>query len=340
MSIFRIFVAFGLVGACVVGTVGCSGGGDGGGGDQFLQGVAGLPPVPNVDITVANAQAIAATVVRAVDQALDVETKIGGQLFPSLPSAPDLLSRNSKFELFATLEGNMGSVTDTCAVSGTVTVSAPSYNNTSLSPGDKFDLVFGACDDGDGYALDGHFSLMVRTVDGDPRTDVFRLIYEVLPLMTLTVASGVENYTARGSFWLHWDSLAFPEIVLTSTPDFKGLNLSSQADVYTLSFAWQALTLNADTSVSATRLETTGMLEANLESAFLGGAISYEIIVPLQAPDGQDPESGEIFISESDQAGSIRIVIESSTSVRLDIDSDGDGIVDDFQYTTWAALQG
>jgi hypothetical protein len=38
--------------------------------------------------------------------------------------------------------------------------------------------------------------------------------------------------------------------------------------------------------------------------------------------------------------GTVRIVIESSTSVRLKIDADSDGVVDDYQYTTWAALQG
>jgi hypothetical protein len=38
--------------------------------------------------------------------------------------------------------------------------------------------------------------------------------------------------------------------------------------------------------------------------------------------------------------GAIRIVIESSASVRLEIDADGDGTVDDYQYTTWPALRG
>jgi hypothetical protein len=99
----------------------------------------------------------------------------------------------------------------------------------------------------------------------------------------------------------------------------------------------QSLTVNADISISTTLGEAR---ESLMESAFLGGYISYEIIVPLQAPDGQDPESGEILVSEGVGNGTIRIVIESSTIVRLDIDPDGDGTVDDIQFTTWAALQG
>jgi hypothetical protein len=122
---------------------------------------------------------------------------------------------------------------------------------------------------------------------------------------------------------------------------YAGLQLSSQADVYSLEHGDQSLTVNAGISVSTTlRVATQEPFEMLLESAFLGGAIYYETIVPLRAPDGQHPESGEILISEYDKNGSIRIMIESSDIVRLDIDSDGDGIVDDFQYTTWAALQG
>jgi len=290
-----------------------------------------------VDITIANAQDVSATVVRVDDQAFDFATKIGGQVFPSPPAAPDLLSSNSKFELYATVAATGGPVTDTCAVSGTVTVSGqPENDPVSLSAGDVFDLVFDTCDDGDGYTLDGSFSLIVQYLVGDPRTDVFQLGYEVQD-MALTVASGMDNYAASvsGGFVLDWYSVAFPEIVLTTSLGYLDtLQLSSQAGVYSSS-GRRSLTVNADISVSTTLREAR---EPLLESTFFGGHIFYETIVPLQAPDGQDPQSGEIFVGGIKE--SIRIVIESSDIVRLDIDLDGDSIVDDIQYTTWAALQG
>jgi hypothetical protein len=58
--------------------------------------------------------------------------------------------------------------------------------------------------------------------------------------------------------------------------------------------------------------------------------------VPLQTTDDKGPGSGEILITGD---GTIRIVIESATSVGLEIDADGDGTVDDYQYTTRAALR-
>jgi hypothetical protein len=223
-------------------------------------------------------------------------------------------------------------------VSGTVTVSGPSgtAGNDPLTLEDnKYDFVFDACDDGDGYNIDGAFSLWVDEVNGDPRTDVFRLLYSV-SYMDLTVASGVETYTAEDDvFIIEWDSLAFPVIALSNMPVY--LRLSSQEDVYSWTYGEQSLTMNADISIPATLGEVRKSL---VDSASLGGYLSYQTIVPLQAPDGQDPESGEILVSEYLGNGTIRIVIESSDTVRLDIDADGDGSVDDFQYTTWTALRG
>ncbi len=348
MRILRVLLALTLVVAGVVSTIGSGAGGNSvdeiveemGGPGSF----AGLPDtsppdIAWVDITVANAQDVSATVVGAADRFSDVAAVIGAQIFPSPPSAPDLLSSNSKFELFATVAATGEPVTETCAVSGSVIVSGhPDNDSVSLSPADYFTLVFDACDDGNGYTLDGSFSLYVGELVGDPRSDLFRLRY-ALRDMTLTIASDADNYTASNGIWLSFDSLSFPVIVLTSD-DPDSLQLSYQADVY--SWHWwylgsQSLVINADTAISATLSEAKKTV---VESAFLSGSISYETIVPLQSPDGQNLESGEILVDGDEGNGTIRIVIESSASVRLDIDSDGDGIVDDIQYTTWAALLG
>ncbi|KPK48849.1 MAG: hypothetical protein AMS22_14645 [Thiotrichales bacterium SG8_50] len=341
MKLLRLFVEFSLVLAGVVSTVGCSRNDD-----PVFEGLFGPPQVPQpappppdwVDITVVNGQDVAAAVVRAVSQEFAITSKIAGQVFPNPPAAPDLFTHNSKFELFATMAMTGTPATEPCAMSGTVTVSGPfgAAGNDPLTLEDnKYDLVFDACDDGDGYNIDGAFSIIVDEVNGDPRTDVFRLLYSV-SYMDLTVASGVETYTAEDDvFIIEWDSLAFPVIALSNMPVY--LRLSSQADVYSWTYGEQSLTMNADNSIPATLGEVRKSL---VDSASLGGYLSYETIVPLQAPDGQDPHSGEILVSEYLGNGTIRIVIESSDTVRLDIDADGDGSVDDFQYTTWTALRG
>ena len=49
----------------------------------------------------------------------------------------------------------------------------PTKDPVSVSVGDSFNILFDSCDDGDGYTIDGSFSLEVLSQDGDPRTDVF-----------------------------------------------------------------------------------------------------------------------------------------------------------------------
>jgi hypothetical protein len=332
MRIFRVLLAFSLVVIGVACIVGSGGGGGSSGKVEFPSGCCGAGPTADVDITIANAQDVSATVVRAINRVFDLATKVGGQIFPSPPGAPDLLSSNSNFELFSEVAN--GDVTKPCVVNGTVTVTGfPDNNPVSLSVGDVFHLMFEVCDNGDGYNFNGSFLLHVRELNGDPRTDVFRLVY-ALQDITLTVASGIDSYVASNNVVLGWDSLAFPEVVLAAST--ATLQLSSQGDAYSWLFGNHSLTVNADISIPTT-LSEAGV--SFMESAVLGGLISYEVITPLQAPDGLDPESGEILISGGEGNGTIHIVIESSASVRLEIDADGDGTVDDYQYTTWNVLR-
>jgi hypothetical protein len=335
MRILRILVAFVLVVSGVVSTVGSGGGG---GGDDvdwspLLNLVPGSPPT-SVDITTANAQDVSATVVQAIDQVFDLAAKTGGQIFPSSPAASNLLSGHSKFALLETVVTTGESLTDACAVSGTVTVSGDPMNDpVTMSMEDRFNLVFDACDDGDGYTLDGSFSLKVMELYGDLRTEVFRLRYLLLDI-GLTVASGADSYTASANgFSLAWDSRAFPMIILTPSP--FSLQTNSQDDVYSWPYGESSsLTVNADISPITTLREARAI---RMKSDFPGDNLDYETIVPLQATDNQDPESGEILVTGS---GTVRIVIVSGASVRLEIDVDCDGTVDDYQYTTWPALRG
>ena len=333
MKIFRILVAIVLVVSGMVSTVGSGGGGISSGKLDIPTGCCGAGPTADVDITIANTQDVSATVVQAIDRVFDVATQVGGQIFPSPPAAPDLLSSNSKFELF--FEVANGNVTVPCAVNGTVTVTGfPDNNPVSLSVGDVFHLMFEVCDNGDSYSFNGSYYLHVRELNGDPRTDVFRLVY-ALQDMTLTVSSGIGSYVASNNAVLGWDSIAFPEVVLgVSTAT---LQLSSQGDVYSWLYGYHSLTVNADISNPMTLGEAHNSF---MKSVILGDYLSYVIIAPLQAPEGQDPESGEILVSGGSENGTVHIVIESSASVRLEIDSDGDGTVDDYQYTTWTELQG
>jgi ribosomal protein S6E (S10) len=132
-------------------------------------------------------------------------------------------------------------------------------------------------------------------------------------------------------FYLDWNSLDYPVVILTAWPN---LRLGSQADDYSWNLGGaHSQTFNVDISIPTTTTEARSLMK----SAVLGDYISYEIVSPLQVAGDLIPESGEIQITGGSGNGSIRMVIESATSVRLEIDVEGDGTVDDYQYTTWGA---
>ena len=81
-------------------------------------------------------------------------------------------------------------------------------------------------------------------------------------------------------------------------------------------------------------------LNGRLQSTVLGGSVDYETVESVQASgDDNPPYTGVILITGAENSA-VRIVIVSDEVVRLEIDVDGNGVVDEFVDTTWAALLG
>jgi hypothetical protein len=74
----------------------------------------------------------------------------------------------------------------------------------------------------------------------------------------------------------------------------------------------------------------------------LAGNYAYQSITPdmfqLDADTATGPFSGELLITASD-GSTLTIVALDELNVRLDIDYDGDSIIDTQMQTTWAELQ-
>ena len=68
-------------------------------------------------------------------------------------------------------------------------------------------------------------------------------------------------------------------------------------------------------------------------------AIDDETSVPVQATGDEDPYIGTVLVEGADNSR-VLIVINDSTSVTLEVDENGDGVVDEFIDTTFAALNG
>ena len=72
----------------------------------------------------------------------------------------------------------------------------------------------------------------------------------------------------------------------------------------------------------------------NVDSSRLAGSISYSTPVTFQGAGGAYPFAGELLVAGANNA-TIRLIALDATTVRIETDADGDGIVDTTEETTW-----
>jgi hypothetical protein len=332
---FQAVLAIGVVATGIASLIGSGGGGGGGG---------LVNAVPFLAITSNNAFDVSSAVIQAVLLGFDTAEVGAGPVEPAPAAAagslaesggapqPFALQVNTAGGGMLALEIAVGPVTEACDGGGSVTISGNLANPGTLTVGDTLTLQFNNCDDNDGNVLNGRLDLVIRAVQGDPNSDVF-LVTADTDFTSLTVNDGTDTFSADGSVTVTLDSLAFP--VIAQMLSGSSFTLSGAGESYTLSNFTQTLTVDTGIVPDTKVAEASG----TLASQVLDGKVDYETTVPIQATGDLDPEAGEILITGADNT-TVTIVIENVDSVRLDIDSDGDGIVDDVQFTTWAALTG
>jgi hypothetical protein len=313
-------VAAGILTAVVAG---CGGGGGGSDGTS--------DNAPTLTITTDNGEAVSAAVVSGVLAMFEVTEGAGGPILGPTASASSVLQKTRD------LPGRMFHVpvqgTEPCAVSGQISLSGDLADPTTLTVGDTITANFDNCDDGDGFLIDGRLALTIADVEGDVFTDVFLLALD-MDMTSLSVTAEGETVAADGDLAYTLDTLEYPTILTA----LSGAELNVTQTGRSLTFRNFDQTLEVDAGM----VPTTYAAEANgrLRSSTLGGSVDYETTVPIQA-SGVDnpPNTGEVLVSGADNS-QVRIVIVSVETVRLEIDTEGDGVVDEYIDTTWDALIG
>ncbi len=302
-------------------------GGGGGSGD------GGLEPdtSPTLNIAAANGLDVAIAVVTAVGLSFDLGDISGEDVAsgrPEIQSGANVSRLAGNF--YKTLLPGAQQALQNCANGGTVDVTISQANVNTITVGDRIVAIFVDCDDDLGYVISGTVDITIAAIQGDVLTDVFLLGMDVV-MTDIVVTEGTSVMTAEGGFTLTLDSLDFP-IVRTSLSG-ENLQLGSGGELVALIGFDHALEID----------EVTTVLVANvlgrLDSSTLGGSVDYETTVAIEAIGDNDPNVGEILVTGADDS-SVRIVIVDSSHVRLEIDANGDGTVDEFIDTTWAELNG
>ena len=71
-----------------------------------------------------------------------------------------------------------------------------------------------------------------------------------------------------------------------------------------------------------------------VNSTALSGSVTYTTTVTFQGAGGGYPFAGEMLLTGANGA-TIRLIALDETNVRIETDTDGDGVVDDTEDTTW-----
>jgi hypothetical protein len=215
------------------------------------------------------------------------------------------------------------------AADGSITISGNLANPPTLTPGDTFRIEYDLCDEGFGEVIDGVVDLTVTDFAGDLLAGSYLLAMDA-ELTDLQVASIENTVTSNGDAAITLDTRAAPFIAagVSGTSMTMDANTSSE----TLSNYSSDQTFDGNLDPAEYTLAAAG----RLDSTQLPGVVNYSTGPNFAGFEASYPNTGELLVQGD--ASSVRLIAVDSTNVRIDIDSNGDGTVDETINTTWQEL--
>ena len=303
--------------------------GGGGGSSDSPGGTADTDPT--LAITTTNGEDVSSAVVIAIGVSFDLGDLTGDDLIAQAAGhSLNLSGLKSLGPVYLQLASPFSGVVENCAIEGIVDVTITASNPNAPTVGDQIVAIFDTCDDNDGYVISGTVDLTIAELQGDLNSDVFLIGFDVI-LTDIVVTEGTETVTSEGTFTLTIDSLDFPAVKTSLVGD--ELQFGAGGEVITMIDFDHSLTVDIGVIPDTKLAEVFG----RLVSQVLGGSVDYETITPIQAIGDFDPHTGEMLITGAD-GSSVRIIIVDSANITLEIDTNGDGVIDQYVETSWAAL--
>ena len=317
---------------------GCGGGGGGSGGGTAV-------PSGAVTLTSDNAQQAAGDAADANEGAVGgggagttlftgvvTQDSGGGTSVAELIRAQVLrLDRLSGQVALPLATGAVTTVNDTCSGGGSFSATWDDADNDGeFSSGDSFTVTFSGCVE-DGATLDGGMSLTGFTLTGDPSVVAPWSLGADVGFDNLSISEGGTSASIDGDVSLTAD-----------TPDGVAISSRLSGSSLTLAIAGKSLTLSSFTFDYTEDLNTLAFslsVSGTLQSTALNGSVTLSTPTLFTGIDiNTFPTAGTLQI---DGASNSRVSLTATggDSVQLDIDNEGDGIIDDTQFTTWTALE-
>ena len=224
----------------------------------------------------------------------------------------------------------VGPINLPCAVDGSLTVSANLANPLTLSAGDTITAEYMDCDDGIGEIIDGTLSFVVDAFDGDILSGLYAMTM-TMELIDFQVTTAEDVLMASGDGTATLDTLLAPYVEASVRGDAMVSDSNSGSE---------ALTYYSSAQTFDGRLDPapyTLIASATLDSSRLAGSIVYSTPVTFEGLGENYPNRGELLVEGMNSSARL-IAEENGIDVTIEIDSDGDTVIDDTILTTWAEL--
>jgi len=217
-----------------------------------------------------------------------------------------------------------------CDVSGSITLSGDLSNPLTLSAGDRFSIDASNCDDGLGEVTNGALDLTIDVLDGDFLGGLYDMSMS-MDIMNFQVTTAADTVLSNGDSTVTLNTLMTPFV--SASVSGASLATSSNSSAETLTNYAAQQTLDGGVTPSPYTFDASG----TLDSSQLDGVVDYETPVTFQGFDAGYPESGQLLVTGAGNT-SARLIAVDSVNVTIEIDSNGDGVVDEVINTTWVDL--
>ena len=291
------------------------------------------PPQVNLKIDPGNAALASAVAYRSASNSGQVASLAGGSIASNGGGVAKPGRKAGAAGILTDIVDNapFGPITNACAVSGTVSVSGDLANPLTLSAGDTIRAEYAACDDGLGEIVDGTVDTTIRMFSGDILSGSYNVTMRI-ELIDFDVTTGSDHVLGNGDATASLDTTAAPFVSTTVSGDSLASMMNSSSA--TLSAYSSAQTVDAGLSPAPYTISAAG----TLDSSELSGVVRYSTPVTFEGDDVDFPHAGELLVTGADS--SARLIAVDNVNVRIEVDSDGDGTVDQTIDTTWTELLG
>jgi len=286
-----------------------------------------------LSLTSANAQSAAVVVMNAAFGSADLAS-VGGSIglsgnVPGSSAKAAYRESQSGFLVNVLQKIPFGPDEFPCDVSGSMTISGDIADPLTLTAGDTFSVDANACNDGFGEVLDGLMTMTVTEFSGDLFLQMYLLgMNATLDALQVTTADDVISSTGDTAVSLDTRVAQF----VSATVSGSSMATSSNAGTETLTDYQTSQTVDAGAALAPYTLTSFGTIDSSL----LSDIVSYTTPVQFEGFGVDFPDTGELLISGNNS--SVRLIALDNVNVRIELDNDGNGSVDETIETTWAAL--